>query len=122
MKRDNITCIENVRFIFEFFEKREYLHGEEPPLKNILNVSEVNSQSVRDLGAFLGNRLQRIASMIEILKSAHSSWQMAGKKDRIIMETQSFDFNDAIEALAAKGFKDDEYILKIEYQRKWGML
>lgn len=122
MGKDNITCIERVCFIFEFFEKREYLQGEQPPLKNILNVSEINSQSVRDLGVFLANRLDRIASMIEILKSAHSNWRITGKKDRIVMETETFDFNDAIEALAAKDFKDDEYILKIEYQRKWGML
>ena len=122
MKENNITCIQNVRFIFEFFEKREWNSGEESPLKNIINTSEVTSQSVRKLGDFLSNRIERIAEMMEILKDAQNEWKIAGKKDKIIMETENFDFNESIEVLAEKNFRDDEYILEVEYKRKWGML
>lgn len=122
MKENNITCIQSARFIFEFFEKREWKFGEESPLKNIINTSDITAQSVRELGDFLSNRLERIAEMMEILKEAHNDWTTVGKKNKIIMETESFDFNEAIEVLKEKKFRDEEYILEVEYKRKWGML
>lgn len=122
MNKNQLTCIQNIRFIFNFFEKREWLPGEEPPLNNILYNSKITSQSIRTLSAFLSNRLSRIAMMIEILQAAHEDWRIIGKKDKIIMETENFDFNDALTILANQGFNDDEYVLKIEYERKWGML
>lgn len=122
MHKDNITCIQRARFFFDFYEKREWQLDEEPPLKNIVKAKEIPPQAVRQLGQFLGSRLDRIASMMEILMTAHQDWAVTGKKDLIIMETQSFDFNDAIKLLKEHGFNHDEYILKVEYDRKWGML
>ncbi|GAB6179748.1 hypothetical protein JCM14036_10670 [Desulfotomaculum defluvii] len=122
MHKDNITCIQRARFFFDFYEKREWLPDEEPPLKNIIKTKEISPQAVRKLGEFLGNRIDRIASMMDLLMTAHNDWAVTGKKDLIIMETQSLDFNDAIKLLKDHGFSDDEYILKVEYDRKWGML
>lgn len=122
MNKNQLTCIQNVRFIFDFFEKREWLPGEENPFKSITNQNKVSHQSVRDLSIFLATRLSKIAAMMEILQALHSEWLVTGKKDKVIMETETLDFNDALEALKSKGFTDDEYILKIEYERKWGML
>ncbi|MEY7999005.1 hypothetical protein AB8U03_02120 [Clostridium sp. Mt-5] len=118
MDKNQITCIQNVRFIFNFFE----LSKGKSILKNIDDNTNMTAESLRNLGHSLQQRFSRIASMVEILQSSHDNWEIARKKDRIIMETESFDFNDAIKILSAKGFKDDEYILKVEYERKWGML
>ncbi|MBF7084286.1 hypothetical protein IT084_15135 [Desulfallas sp. Bu1-1] len=122
MREDNITCIQHAKFIFDFFEKREWAPGEESPLKKITGVRKVEPGAVRNLGAFLSVRLDRIARMMEILLSAHDNWAVTGKKDRVIMETNSFDFNDAIRLLKEHGFHDDEFVLQVEYERKWGML
>ncbi len=122
MKKDNVTCVQRARFFFEFFEKKEWQPGEQPPLNKIVKEKPVTPQAVRELNSFLTNRLERIATMMEILLTAHHDWAVTGKKDQIIMETQSFDFNDALKLLKDAGFNDDEFILKVEYDRRWGML
>ena len=123
MNKTQLTCIQNIRFIFNFFEKRDWLTGEENPFKNITDKNKViTPETIKNLSNFLLNRLSRIADMIEILQSAHNDWIITGKKDKIIMETNTFDFNDALDTLKNKGFNDDEYVLKVEYERKWGTL
>jgi len=122
MRKDNVTCIQRVRFFFDFYEKKEWSPGEEPPLKKIIKVKEVKPEAVRNLSRFLAWRLDRIATMMDILLNAHDDWAITGKKDMIVMETESFDFTDALNLLKEQGFHDDEYILKVEYSRKWGML
>ncbi len=122
MKKNNITCIQRARFFFYFFEKREWQPGEEPPLKKIVKAKNVTPEAVRKLNKFLNNRLERIATMMDILLAAHDDWAVTGRKDHILMETQSFDFNEALKLLKDNGFNDDEFVLKVEYERKWGML
>ena len=60
--------------------------------------------------------------MMEVLFAIHNDWAVNAKKDFIQMETQSLDFNDALNVLKEHGFTDDEFILKVEYERKWGVL
>lgn len=122
MDVNNETCVQRVKFFFYFFEKREWQPGEEPPLNKITRVKNIKPEAIRELNWFLTNRLDRIATMMEVLSSVHDNWAITGKKDLIIMETETFDFNDAITALKEQGFGDDEYILKVEYDRKWGIL
>ncbi|WP_027366066.1 hypothetical protein [Desulfotruncus alcoholivorax] len=122
MDKNNITCIQKAKFIFEFYEKREWQPGEEPPLSGVVKAARVEPGAVRHLGNFLANRLERIARMMEILIDAHDRWGVSGKKDRVIMETDSYDFNDALKLLKENGFNDDEFVLKVEYERKWGLL
>lgn len=122
MKANNVTCVQIVRFFFDFFEKREWSPGEKQPLDNIVKAEKVTPEAVRELNSFLTERLDRIATMMELLLNAHDNWAITGKKDKIIMETNSFDFNEALKLLKENGFNDDEFILKVEYQRKWGML
>ena len=112
--KDQITCIQNIRIIFIFFQP----FPETSKLKDI----ETTAESLRNWGHLLEQRFSRIASMVEILKSAHNDWRITAKKDRIIMETETFDFHHAVKMLTESGFKDEEYILKVEYERKWGML
>lgn len=122
MNTKNLTCTQKVYFVFDFFEKREWQPGEEPPFNRIVKVNQVEPEAVRSLNRFLIDRLERIAKMMDILLSAHDSWSITGKKDKIIMATDSFDFNDALQLLKEHGFHDDEFVLKVEYERKWGIL
>ncbi|MEA4902024.1 hypothetical protein [Desulfitobacterium sp.] len=122
MRPDNETCVQRARFFFYFFEKKDWEPGEYPPFKDILKVKKVEPEAVRNLNRFLNIRLERIASMMEVLMKAHEDWAVTGFKDHILMETESFDFNDAVAVLKENGFSDHEFILKVEYTRLWGVL
>lgn len=122
MRQDNETCVQRARFFFYFFEKTDWKPGEKPPLLDIVKAKKVEPQAVRNLNKFLTLRLDRIASMMELLTEAHDDWAITGKKDYILMETESFDFKDAIDILKEQGFDNSDYILKVEYTRKWGVL
>lgn len=122
MHPDNETCVQRARFYLYFFEKKDWQPGEKPPLQDIVKAKDVKPEAIRNLNRFLTNRLERIARMIEILTEVHDDWAVTGWKDHILLETESFDFNNAIEVLKEHGFNDDEFILKVEYTRKWGVL
>ena len=122
MDPKNETCVQRARFIFNYYEKSEWLPGEKPPLVDIVKVKVVQPESLRYFAEFMHTRLNHIAEMMDILLEAHDNWAVTGWKDHILMETESFDFNDAIKALADQGFHDDEFVLKVEYTRKWGVL
>lgn len=122
MHPDNETCIQRARFFFYFFEKKDWLPGEKPPLKDIVRVKNLRPEAIRNLNKFLTTRLDRIARMMELLLEAHDDWAITGRRDRVIMETETFDFNNALQVLQENGFNDDEFILKVEYTRKWGVL
>lgn len=122
MRPDNETCVQRARFFFYFFEKKDWAPGETPPFNDILKVKKVKPEAVRNLNKFLTKRLERIATMMELLTEAHDDWAITGKKDYILLETETYDFNDAIKILKEQGFDGSEFILKVEYTRKWGVL
>lgn len=122
MRQDNETCVQRTKLYFHFFEKNQWATGEKPPLDDIVKVKKVNSKAVRNLNKFLTFRLERIATMMELLSKAHDDWAITGKKDYILMETETYDFNDSIKILKEQGFDDSEFNLKVEYTRKWGIL
>ena len=122
MHPENETCVQRARFFFYFFEMRDWKPGEKPPLQDIVKVKDVKPEAIRNLNRFLTNRLERIARMLEILTEANDDWAITGWKDHILVETESFDFNNAIKVLKDQGFSDNEFILKVEYTRKWGVL
>ena len=122
MRPDNETCVQRARFFFYFFELKDWAPGEPPPYDEIIKVKKVSPNAVRNLNRFLTLRLERIACMMELLTEAHDDWAITGKKDYILMETETYDFNNAIKILEAQGFDDREFILKVEYTRKWGVL
>lgn len=122
MDPKNETCVQRVRFVFNFFEKKDWSPGERPPLSDIVKAKDISPEALRYLSQFMHKRLARIADMMEILKTAHDDWAITGWKDHILMETESFDFNDALKVLGQNGFYDDEFILNVEYTRLWGVL
>lgn len=118
MHKDNETCVQRARFFFYFFEKPK----EASPFDQIVKAKQVKPEAVRNLNTFLTLRLERIAAMMELLTEAHNDWAITGKKDCILMETESYDFNSSLRILKDHGFDDSEFILKVEYTRKWGVL
>lgn len=122
MRPENETCVQRARFYFYFFEKREWQSDEKPPLQDIVKVKNVRPEAIRNLNRFLTTRLERIARMVEILTEVHDDWAVTGWKDHILMETESLDFNNVVQILKEHGFNDDEFVLKVEYTRKWGVL
>ncbi len=122
MHPNNETCVQRARFFFYFFEKTDWKPGEKPPLADIVKVKKVEPEAVRNLNKFLTLRLDRIATMMDLLMKAHDDWAITGRRDFILMETETYDFNDAINSLKKQGFDESEFILKVEYTRKWGVL
>jgi len=122
MDTKNETCVQRASFIFNFYEKKEWLPGERPPLADIIKVKDVQPEALRYFADFMYSRLHRISEMMSVLTQAHDNWAVTGWKDHILMETESFDFNNAIQVLANQGFHDDEFVLNVEYTRKWGVL
>jgi citrate synthase len=116
MKKNQWTCKQKICFIFEIFPRHAM------PFNKLRHIRQMNSRSVRELNAFLSARLERIACMMDLLQKAHDHWIVYGKKDKIIMETDTYDFNEALNILSSHGFNKDDYILRVEYERKWGML
>ncbi len=122
MKSNNETCVQRTIFRFYYLKsvdcKRKggklfTLHSTGP---------KTDPGKVRSLKRFLETRLERIAQMMEILLKAHDDWAITERKDCFQMETLSFDFNDAVRLLGDQGFIKKEYILEVEYTRKWGVL
>lgn len=122
MHPDNETCVQRVRFFFYFFEKKSGKFHEKSPLDDIVKAKVIKPEAVRSLNRYLSRRLERIAAMLEILTEIHDDWAVTGYKDYILAETESFDFNNAVKALNDQEFTDEEFVLKVEYTRKWGVL
>jgi len=122
MDPNNETCVQRARFIFNFYEKHGVLPGEKPPMVDIIKVKNVQPENLRYFAEFMHTRLNRIAEMMEVLLKVHDDWAITGWKDHILMETESFDYNDSLKALEEYGYHDDEFVLKVEYTRKWGVL
>jgi len=122
MRADNETCVQRVRVIFHFYEEKLWKQDGDSPLDRITKVKNPKPEAIRNLQRYLSRRLERIAGMMEVLSGAHGDWAVTGKKDQVIMETETWDFNDAVQALRQYGFKDEEFRLKVEYTRKWGVL
>lgn len=121
MHPENETCVQRVRFFFNYF-KNESLKEEKIPIERIIKLKPVTPNDVRELKDILSLRLERIACMMDILNQAHEDWAVTGRKDYISMETETLDYNKAVEMLEQNGYTQDEFVLKVEYTRKWGVL
>ncbi|MDI6812525.1 MAG: hypothetical protein QMC95_07840 [Desulfitobacteriaceae bacterium] len=121
MRAGNETCVQKVRFSFALFGKSGWKERESPwqRLSRNKGVSPVVLRASKD---FLTWRLERIATMMELLLAAHGEWGLASRKDQVVMETETLDFNQALQVLRQHGFRDDEFVLTVEYSRKWGVL
>ncbi|HEX3015332.1 MAG TPA: hypothetical protein VHQ46_02965 [Desulfobacteria bacterium] len=121
MRADNEMCIQRVRIVFTFFAKNPRQVKGNPFLTD---NSQLNlwPASLRGFSQRLTKRLERIAAAMELLLTAHSDWVITGKNDRIIMETETWDFTEILNILEQQGFRAEEFAITVEYTRKWGVL
>lgn len=120
MRTNNETCVQSVRLIFNFFEKRLWQSDTDSPIKFL--IKDPGPAAVRDLNQFISGRLNRISAMMDLLLQVHSDWVITGKKDKVIMETKTLDYKQIEELFKCHGFIAQEYVLKVDYTRKWGVL
>jgi hypothetical protein len=121
MNSKNETCVQRILFLFYFSRASGLTKGEAAFLKNIL-APKTDPGKVRAWKEYLATRLERIAGMMDVLLAAHADWAITERKDHFQMETVSFALDEAEKTLRDHGFGNEEYILKVEYTRKWGVL
>jgi hypothetical protein len=122
MKADSLTCKQSVTIVFDFYHFPNQ-PADESVLKNRHHRSHnPDPAAIRALASALSERLEHIARMIEVLQSVDDHWAVTGRKDRIILETDSFDFQSVRNVLEERGFQACDYQLFVSYERKWGML
>ena len=121
MNSDNETCVQRILFLFYFSGSSCLKKSATVFSKNFL-APKTDPGKVREWKEYLEIRLERIARMMEILLAAHADWAITEKKDHFQMETVSFDLETAKKVLNDQGFGKEDYILNVEYTRKWGVL
>ena len=122
MKEEASLCIQRARFFFYFFEEGEWERKEKTPLERFVQLKHAGPNDILALKEALDRRLERIAQMVAILTKVHDDWAITTKKDYILLETETFDFTKAVKILNEHGFTNDDFVLRSEYTRKWGMM
>lgn len=64
----------------------------------------------------------QIHSMIRTFQEAHDDWNVYATGRRIVLETTTLDFRQISNLLESNGLSHSDYDLRVEYERKWGML
>ncbi|HHX51703.1 MAG TPA: hypothetical protein GX711_09725, partial [Clostridia bacterium] len=85
-------------------------------------VEVLEPKSIRRLGQLMARRLERVATMMEILQDYSSEWVFSISKDYLTMESEDIDITSALEELSLQGFNHDDFTWKVEYTRKWGFM
>lgn len=100
--------------------ERNWLPGEVPPLEKIQGAGMVRPEDVRRLGDFLKERLERVASMMELLQER--GFCCRGTRKAVILEGSDLEAYQVKDLLEEHGFAPCEYEIKLEYTRQWGIM
>ncbi|HUX79549.1 MAG TPA: hypothetical protein VMW10_07410 [Alphaproteobacteria bacterium] len=122
MNINNETCVQRVIIHLYHQNFRGLKNKENKLITEVTLGRDIRPENVREWKNYLANRLERIAQMMEVLLEGHDDWAITGRKGFVQMETESFDFNGVVRVLSEHGFQNDEYIIKLDYTRKWGVL
>ncbi|WP_407313981.1 hypothetical protein [Desulfosporosinus sp. SB140] len=122
MNSNNETCVQRVILYLYHQNFRGLKNKENKPITEVTLGKDITPTNVREWKNYLTDRLERIAQIMDVLLKVHDDWAVTGRKGYVQLETQSFDFNDIIRILTEHGFQKDEYIIKLDYTRKWGVL
>ena len=122
MKKDNITCIQRAQFVLHFYEGGEWRKKEESPYDRFIKKQQVTPDDLKALADYTTARMNRTQALFAFLLEIHDDWIITPKREGIILETETMDFEAIIPLLIEKGFTEEDYILYSEYTRKWGML
>lgn len=90
------------------------------PYENIYNNGIPTPESVRDFGSFLLHRTERVASIMEFL--ADKGFSFKGEKGYIYADSNDIEAHEVKRLLSDSGFKDYEFQVFLEYERRWGMM
>lgn len=122
MKKDNITCIQRAQFVLHFFENGEWREKSESLYDTFIKKKAVTPEDMQALTDYTTNRMKRTSKLYELLLEIHDDWEVTPKRDCIILETETMDFEAIIPKIKEVGFDENDYVLYSEYTRKWGML
>lgn len=122
MKKDNITCIQRAQFVLHFFESGEWREKKESPYERLVKNKKVRPEDIQELRCYTSERMARTEALFRLLLTLHDDWEVTAKKDCLILETETMDFEAIVPTLKTHGFSENDYVLYTEYTRKWGML
>lgn len=116
MKKENATCIQRVKIVFPLCSDKK---GKRLRINNSINkIEKISDRTITNSFTLL-NRNNQINIL---LQNIHDDWFVYRTNKKLVMETTAFDFCEVIKMLSDNGFSDTDYILEVEYERKWGML
>ncbi|MGB9803393.1 MAG: hypothetical protein ACPLRU_08535 [Desulfofundulus sp.] len=93
---------------------------EVPTLEKIRNADMVRPEDMRRLGDFLKERLERVASIMELLQER--GFYCRGTRQAVILEGSNMEAYQVKELLQEHGVQPHEYEIKLEYTRQWGIM
>lgn len=149
MNKNNETCVQRVKVVF--FQPSDPMSGKPVkshanrssgkfsghlsgwlagglkrfPVLNRLNREPAGSMedvTIRDAALLLPRKVEKINKMIRTLQDTHEDWSIYKAGNQIVLETTTLDFSNIAALLERNGFLHSEYDLRVEYERKWGML
>lgn len=85
-----------------------------------LNTDCVTPESVRQMGQIMQERVQRVAAMMELLKTL--GFTFSAKKQVVTAYSNEIEAYEVKRKLKNAGFADREFQIILEYTRGWGML
>ncbi|MBE3588916.1 MAG: hypothetical protein IMW93_10315, partial [Thermoanaerobacteraceae bacterium] len=79
----------------------------------------VRAEDVRRLGDMLKERHERVAAMMDLLQA--EGFSCRAHRQAVILEGSRLEAYQVKELLQKHGFRPDEYEIKLEYTRQWGI-
>lgn len=123
MKKENVTCIQRVKVVFPLHndKQRKRLSSHFLGKKQNQPVQQMEKGTDHTMINSL-HLLSKYFQMMNLLKKTHQDWLVYRTKKKLVMETTTFDESKVAEILTNNGFRNTDYRLEVEYERKWGML
>lgn len=122
MKKENITCVQRAQFVLHFFESGEWREKKASLYDTFAKNKNVTPDDLKALRVYTTSRMERTEALFRLLLELHDDWEITAKRECLILETETMDFEVIIPLLKEKGFNENDYVLYSEYTRKWGML
>ena len=122
MKKENVTCVQRAQFVLHFFENGEWRDKKESLYDTFVKKKKPTAEELSELATYTTRCMTRVSELYALLLSIHDDWEITPKRDCIILETETMDFETIIPLIKASGFNENDYVLYSEYTRKWGML
>ena len=113
MDKENRTVLHLTRVVLDLFDQ---------PLAfdNVPNNKVLTCEEIKTYTEHITHRIERVNAMCAVLEELN--FELTYKKNTIYAESANVEAQEIKGILKAKGFKDVEFQVILEYVRKWGML